>query len=214
MCTHHASTPQSDSSSSGVGRSANASLEGIALPRSGSPGGEPRGLNARTVSSSHEKSGSIAQRPGLFQRGSNGPHQSSASALSPSMTFQSRDRDRHGAGIQGGVLSGVAGPLSSRRRKDSEPGTGKRPLSIQRLRKRSCDADEFMTTLFPFSSQTRFDLRVRPWTPSMRGISARPMMPLILLVLGLIERRPLMVVHWEKEEAPPLVKVQQGQRPM
>lgn len=56
------------------------------------------------------------------------------------MPFQSRDRDRHGAGIQGGVLSGVAVPLTSRRRKDSEPGTGKR-LPMQELLRRSCDAD-------------------------------------------------------------------------
>jgi hypothetical protein len=105
-------------------------ISGLARPHT-PPNGEPRGLNARTVTSSHEKI-APAQRPGLFQRGSNGSSNVvTNAALSPTTLFQSRERDRHGTGIQGGVLSGVAAPLSARRRKESESGLGLGESSIK-----------------------------------------------------------------------------------
>jgi PERQ amino acid-rich with GYF domain-containing protein len=78
-------------------------------------------LNARTVGSSTEKGG--AQRPGLFQRGSSS-NNIPTTALSPTLFSSSRERERTGTGIQGGVLSGVAGPPAARKRKDSELGAG------------------------------------------------------------------------------------------
>lgn len=75
---------------------------------------EPRGLNARSASSSYDKPPS-ANRSGLFQRGV------SSTNLSPTASHP-RDRERHGSGIQGGVLSGVG--HTARRNKDNDRSSG------------------------------------------------------------------------------------------
>ncbi|UZJ54000.1 hypothetical protein CBS101457_003320 [Exobasidium rhododendri] len=101
-------------------RSVSASVESFGgQPRSHSPNGEPRGLNARSVGVSNEKPG--AQKPGLFQRGSSA-NNVPTTALSPTHFQSSRERDRLGTGIQGGVLSSVATLPAARRRKESEVG--------------------------------------------------------------------------------------------
>jgi hypothetical protein len=82
---------------------------------------QPRGLNARAFSGDK----TAGDRPGLFQRGSAtgaGITGGAANPLSPTIP-----RERF-AGIQGGVLSGVAPP--ARKRQDSANGTAgewKRP---------------------------------------------------------------------------------------
>jgi PERQ amino acid-rich with GYF domain-containing protein len=129
--THYVYTHASQSSTgSSVGptssdresrRTANIGVEGFGQPRTLSPNGEPRGLNARTISLSSDKP--VAHRPGLFQRGSSYTN-TPPTALSPTLFQSSRERDRFGTGIQGGVLSGVAAIPSARRRKDSETGAG------------------------------------------------------------------------------------------
>ncbi|CBQ72607.1 conserved hypothetical protein [Sporisorium reilianum SRZ2] len=95
----------------------------------GLSGSEPRGLNARSTSGSSSGGFGSAgtsnwdkaekERPGLFQRASNGAltgvsATSGSRPLSPSVS-----RDRF-SGIQGGVLSGVAPP--ARKRLDSSDG--------------------------------------------------------------------------------------------
>lgn len=82
--------------------------------------GEPRGLNARAIS---QEKADLHQRPGLFQRGSNtGAVPTTAAALSPTTHQQSsQPRERHGSGIQGGVLSGVA-PPAAWKKKEGEVG--------------------------------------------------------------------------------------------
>lgn len=80
-----------------------------------SPTGEPRGLNARALS---QEKADLHQRPGLFQRGSSSAAPTAASVLSPT-TLQ--PRERHGSGIQGGVLSGVAPPAWKKKEGESGP---------------------------------------------------------------------------------------------